>query len=57
MCHPAPCRTCGKITWEGCGLHVAEVRAQVPDDLWCPGHEDGPADAPRRGVAARLFRR
>ena len=53
MCHPAPCQRCGKITWSGCGLHIAEVRAQVPADLWCPGHPD----ERRRGIAARLFRR
>ena len=40
MCSPVRCRTCGKITWSGCGDHVDQVRALVPDELWCPGHED-----------------
>ena len=40
MCSPVRCRTCGKITWSGCGDHVDQVRARVPDELWCPGHED-----------------
>ena len=53
MCHPAPCRSCGKITWSGCGLHVAQVRAQVPADQWCPGHPDERSP----GLVARLFRR
>jgi hypothetical protein len=53
MCHPAVCHTCGKTTWDGCGLHIAEVRAQVPADQWCPGHEGDPP----RGLVARLFRR
>jgi len=41
MCRPVRCRTCGATTWAGCGLHVAEVRAQVPPADWCPGHDDG----------------
>ena len=38
MCRPTTCRTCGKTTWAGCGLHVAQVRAAVPAAEWCPGH-------------------
>ncbi|WP_207570180.1 hypothetical protein, partial [Mycolicibacter kumamotonensis] len=40
MCYPVPCRVCGKTTWDGCGEHVAEVRAQVPPEQWCPGHPE-----------------
>lgn len=39
MCRPVRCRTCSKITWAGCGQHVASVKAQVPADQWCAGHE------------------
>ncbi|MBJ7355892.1 hypothetical protein [Nocardioides sp.] len=39
MCHAARCRTCGKTTWRGCGRHVAHVKARVPADQWCPGHD------------------
>lgn len=39
MCHAVRCRTCGKTTWAGCGAHVASVRARVPTDQWCPGHD------------------
>jgi hypothetical protein len=39
MCRPVLCETCGKITWAGCGDHIEEVRAQVPPEDWCPGHE------------------
>lgn len=53
MCQPTRCRTCGRTTWRGCGRHVAEVRAAVPTDQWCPGHPD----APRRGIAAWFSRR
>ncbi len=30
MCYPVPCGKCGKTTWDGCGLHVDEVMANVP---------------------------
>lgn len=40
MCVPVPCRVCGdKTTWSGCGEHVADVRAVVPAEQWCEGHE------------------
>jgi hypothetical protein len=38
MCRPVVCKTCSKTTWAGCGQHVAQVKASVPDDQWCPGH-------------------
>ena len=38
MCHPVRCRVCGGTTWAGCGQHVAQVKAMVPADQWCPGH-------------------
>jgi len=36
---------CGKITWAGCGDHIDSVKAQVPDELWCPGHQPANASA------------
>ena len=51
MCYPVPCRACGKITWDGCGEHIAEVRAQVPPEQWCEGHPEQPA--PRRSFWRR----
>lgn len=53
MCRPTTCRTCRKTTWAGCGQHVAQVRAMVPADQWCPGH---PGE-PRSGLLARLLGR
>ena len=38
MCRATRCKTCGRTTWAGCGQHVADVRAAVPADQWCPGH-------------------
>lgn len=40
MCHPTSCRVCGKTTWTGCGNHVESVKARVPVDQWCAGHDD-----------------
>ena len=53
MCHPTPCRSCGKTTWAGCGQHVQDVRAVVPADQWCAGH----ADERRAGPLRRLLGR
>lgn len=53
MCHPVRCKRCAKTTWSGCGSHVAEVRAAVPADQWCPGHDD----ADDRGWLRRVIGR
>lgn len=52
MCRPVRCKQCGKTTWAGCGQHVATVRAVVPDDQWCPGHQNA-----SQGLSQRLFGR
>jgi hypothetical protein len=39
MCRPVPCSICGKTTWAGCGDHIDQVKAIVPADQWCDGHE------------------
>ncbi|WP_281221092.1 hypothetical protein [Nocardia uniformis] len=38
MCYPVNCPSCGKTTWDGCGEHVDDVRAQIPAAQWCDGH-------------------
>ncbi|MFC0705031.1 hypothetical protein ACT17Q_01305 [Cellulomonas sp. CW35] len=35
MCSPALCPRCGKVTWTGCGMHVDDVMAGVPQDQQC----------------------
>ena len=30
MCSPAVCHQCRKVTYSGCGMHVAQVMASVP---------------------------
>lgn len=39
MCQPTHCTVCGKTTWQGCGEHVEDVKAQVLPEQWCPGHD------------------
>jgi hypothetical protein len=53
MCYPKPCTTCSKITWAGCGRHVADVRASVPADQWCAGHEGAVGDSWLRRLLGR----
>ncbi len=53
MCRPITCKTCGKASWAGCGLHVDQVLAGVPRTQRCPGHPD----QARGGLLARLFGR
>ena len=38
MCQKVACTECGKATWVGCGEHIEEALAGVPDDQRCPGH-------------------
>jgi hypothetical protein len=35
MCSPAPCYKCNKTTWAGCGMHVDQVMAHVPNEQQC----------------------
>ena len=45
MCRSVNCKTCGKTTWAGCGQHVDQVLARVPNSQRCDGH----ANAERSG--------
>jgi hypothetical protein len=35
MCQRVTCRTCGKATYRGCGMHVEHVLAGVPPSQRC----------------------
>lgn len=43
MCRAVTCKVCGKTTWAGCGKHIDQVKAQVPQGQWCSGHSDDSA--------------
>lgn len=53
MCRAVTCKTCSKITWSGCGMHVDQVLAAVPPSARCPGH---PEDN-RQGLLSRILGR
>ena len=42
MCRAVTCKKCGKTTWAGCGQHVSQVLAGVPQAQRCQGHADEP---------------
>ena len=54
MCRRKTCSSCGKPTWAGCGAHIEQVLADVPQGERCacpPGQRSG------GGFFARLFGR
>ncbi len=51
MCRRVTCRTCGKLTWAGCGNHIEQALAGVPKKERCQGHEA----QPRKGIPGRLL--
>lgn len=35
MCMPARCRSCGKASYSGCGMHVEDVLGHLPAEQRC----------------------
>jgi hypothetical protein len=48
MCRAVSCKQCGKTTWAGCGMHVDQVMAHVPEAERCQGHAREASIAKRR---------
>ena len=47
MCSPAPCYTCRKTTWTGCGMHADMVMASLaPEDRCTCGQVEAEQPAP-----------
>ncbi|WP_162802725.1 hypothetical protein [Ornithinimicrobium avium] len=57
MCRRTTCRTCGKTTWAGCGLHVDQVMAGVARADRCAGHTEAETAGGRRSVLDRILGR
>ncbi len=57
MCSPATCPICGKVTWTGCGNHVEQVLAGVPQTQRCQGHAPGTTPESAPSLLRRLFPR
>jgi hypothetical protein len=54
MCSRVMCRSCNKVTYSGCGQHLAEVFAGVPKDKRCTCHEKA-AKNPQQGSNESFF--
>jgi len=39
MCRQITCEECGKPTWTGCGQHIEQALADVPEAERCQGHD------------------
>jgi hypothetical protein len=40
MCHQVTCETCGRPTWSGCGSHIEQALAAVPNHERCSCDQD-----------------
>lgn len=58
MCSKVTCNICHKATWSGCGEHVEQALAGVPQSERCQGHSaEQSAAATSDGIFKRLFGR
>ena len=55
MCQRVTCRTCNKATYQGCGMHVSQALAGVPESQRCTC--DRPEKSQPSGLLGRLRRR
>jgi hypothetical protein len=55
MCQRVTCRTCGKATYDGCGMHAEQVLAGVPESQRCDCATR--TDSPARGLRSLLRKR
>lgn len=40
MCKRVDCPVCGRPTWAGCGEHIEQALAGVPESERCQGHAE-----------------
>jgi len=55
MCRPAKCSSCNKVTWAGCGAHVAQVMAGVRPEERCRCRDAAGDNSPQASTRRRLF--
>lgn len=55
MCSRATCRTCGKATYRGCGMHVEQVLAGVPKSQRCDCDTSEKTSGSGGGLFSKLF--
>jgi hypothetical protein len=56
MCRKVQCQKCQLTTWAGCGAHVEQVLAGVPQSQRCQGHADENSSAALGGVRSWFLR-
>jgi len=57
MCSKTTCKHCGKATWTGCGKHIEQALAGVPQQERCTCTAEDRAATKGSGMLSRLFGR
>lgn len=55
MCSRTTCRSCGKPTWSGCGAHIEQALAGVPQAERCRCREEKAAASAKKPEGKRWF--
>ncbi|WJZ02076.1 hypothetical protein CFREI_03885 [Corynebacterium freiburgense] len=57
MCRATTCPECHKTTWSGCGRHIDQVMATVPESQRCHHKPTSTAEAQATQRSGGFFRR
>jgi|688.fasta_scaffold09681_12 hypothetical protein len=58
MCSRVNCRKCGKVTYSGCGQHLDQVFAGVPQNQRCDcASKASSTNADKQSVLSKIFGR
>eukprot|EP01032_Pedospumella_encystans_P021083 gene21083-23925_t len=49
MCRKVTCKSCGKLTWAGCGMHIDSALKGVALEDRCEGWETGKCPEAKEG--------
>ncbi|MDA3010644.1 MAG: hypothetical protein O2886_08015 [Actinomycetota bacterium] len=48
MCRQITCKSCGKASWAGCGMHVEQVLGHLPESDRCSCSSDAATSGRKR---------
>ncbi len=57
MCSRVNCRKCGKVTYSGCGQHLDQVFAGVPQNKRCDCASKQSSSSEKRSLLGKIFGR
>ncbi|WP_169746812.1 MULTISPECIES: hypothetical protein [Demequina] len=57
MCSRITCNQCGKATWTGCGQHIDQALAGVPQDKRCTCDQGGGSGSSFGSMFSNIFSR